>query len=217
MDLITANRLQQLRKMNGYSQDVLAEKLGVSRQAVSKWERAESSPDTDNLISLAKLYGLTLDDLLNTSQDVVKINTKPKEKDFKGKVKSLLSKANDFGIYPKTALGMLKFPFVILVPFLYVAIGAITGLWHPMWIIFLTIPIYYRIAIACKGNSTKAFLLLLPIPEILVTVFLILGICFGLWKYAWILFLIIPIYYWIVPMMKSNKDDNASDENSNNK
>ena len=83
MDLITANRLQQLRKMNGYSQDVLAEKLGVSRQAVSKWERAESSPDTDNLISLAKLYGLTLDDLLNTSQDVIKIKAKPQEKDFR--------------------------------------------------------------------------------------------------------------------------------------
>ena len=37
MDLMTANRLQQLRKANGYSQDVLAEKLGISRQAVSKW------------------------------------------------------------------------------------------------------------------------------------------------------------------------------------
>ena len=47
MDLKTANRLQQLRKENGYSQDALAEKLGLSRQAISKWERGESSPDTD--------------------------------------------------------------------------------------------------------------------------------------------------------------------------
>ena len=44
MDLKTANRLQQLRKENGYSQDALAEKLGLSRQAISKWERGESSP-----------------------------------------------------------------------------------------------------------------------------------------------------------------------------
>ena len=56
MDLKTANRLQQLRKENGYSQDALAEKLGLSRQAISKWERGESSPDTDNLIALAELY-----------------------------------------------------------------------------------------------------------------------------------------------------------------
>lgn len=207
MDLITANRLQQLRKMNGYSQDVLAEKLGVSRQAVSKWERAESSPDTDNLISLAKLYGLTLDDLLNTSQDVIKIKAKPQEKDFKGKVKSILSKANDFGIYPKVALGMLKFPFVILIPILYLAISFPTKLWHPLWIIFLTIPVYYRTAIACKANSFKVFLLLMPIPEITVIVFLLLGLLAGAWSYAWIVFLIIPIYYWVVPMMKSEKKE----------
>ena len=207
MDLITANRLQQLRKMNGYSQDVLAEKLGVSRQAVSKWERAESSPDTDNLISLAKLYGLTLDDLLNTSQDIVKIKTTPQKKDFKGKIKSILSKANDFGIYPKTAAGMLKFPFFMIIPILYVAICVPTKLWHPLWLIFLALPIYYRTAIACKANSFKAFLLLMPIPEITVIVFLLLGLLAGAWSYAWIVFLIIPIYYWVVPMMKSEKKE----------
>lgn len=64
MDITTANRLYELRKQHGYSQDELAEMLNVSRQAVSKWERSESSPDTDNLIALAKLYGISLDDLL---------------------------------------------------------------------------------------------------------------------------------------------------------
>ena len=52
------------RKQAGLSQEALADKLGVSRQAVSKWERAESLPDTDNLIALAAIYGLTLDELL---------------------------------------------------------------------------------------------------------------------------------------------------------
>lgn len=66
MNVETANRLQNLRKKNGYSQEELAEKIGISRQAVSKWERAEASPDTDNLILLARLYGVTLDELLNT-------------------------------------------------------------------------------------------------------------------------------------------------------
>lgn len=66
MNVETANRLQNLRKKNGYSQEELAEKIGISRQAVSKWERAEASPDTDNLILLARLYGVTIDELLNT-------------------------------------------------------------------------------------------------------------------------------------------------------
>lgn len=65
MDITTANRLYELRKQHGYSQDELADKLNVSRQAISKWERSESSPDTDNLIALAKLYGVSLDELLN--------------------------------------------------------------------------------------------------------------------------------------------------------
>ena len=52
MNIETANRLVQLRKENGYSQEMLADKLGISRQAVSKWERAEASPDTDNLCLL---------------------------------------------------------------------------------------------------------------------------------------------------------------------
>ncbi len=65
MNLEIANRLVELRKQHGYSQEDLADKLGVSRQAVSKWERVEASPDTDNLIALAKLYGVSVDELLN--------------------------------------------------------------------------------------------------------------------------------------------------------
>lgn len=64
MTLETANRLFELRKKHNLSQEELAEKLGVSRQAVSKWERSEASPDTDNLIALAKIYGLSLDELI---------------------------------------------------------------------------------------------------------------------------------------------------------
>ena len=70
MTIEIADRLVKLRKKYGYSQEELADKLGLSRQAVSKWERAEASPDTDNLICLAKLYGVSLDELLATDDDV---------------------------------------------------------------------------------------------------------------------------------------------------
>lgn len=74
MNIEIANRLVQLRKNSGLSQEALAEKLGISRQAVSKWERAEASPDTDNLIMLAKLYKVSLDDLLMTDGEEEKVN-----------------------------------------------------------------------------------------------------------------------------------------------
>lgn len=66
MTIEIASRLAKLRKEHNFSQEELAEKLGLSRQAVSKWERAEASPDTDNLIMLSNLYGISLDELLHT-------------------------------------------------------------------------------------------------------------------------------------------------------
>lgn len=69
MNLETASRLVALRKENNLSQEALAEKLGISRQAVSKWERAEASPDTDNLIALARLYHVSLDELLQIHEE----------------------------------------------------------------------------------------------------------------------------------------------------
>ena len=70
MNIEVANRLVNLRKQMGLSQEQLAEKIGVSRQAVSKWERSEASPDTDNLILLARLYNISLDELLKTDDDI---------------------------------------------------------------------------------------------------------------------------------------------------
>lgn len=72
MNIETATRLYEYRKAHGYSQEELAAKIGVSRQAISKWERSESSPDTDNLIALAQLYGVSLDTLLMGEEEPAK-------------------------------------------------------------------------------------------------------------------------------------------------
>lgn len=70
MNVEIAQRLAAMRREKGYSQEELANRLGLSRQAVSKWERAESSPDTGNLIALADLYGVTLDELVRVDVDI---------------------------------------------------------------------------------------------------------------------------------------------------
>lgn len=69
MNIEIANRLYQYRKSMGISQEELAARIGVSRQAVSKWERAEASPDTDNLIELSRIYGVSLDEMLRGSDE----------------------------------------------------------------------------------------------------------------------------------------------------
>lgn len=65
MDL--AERLTALRKRAGLSQGDVAERLNVSRQAVSRWETGFTVPSTDNLSRLGRLYGVTLDELLSYS------------------------------------------------------------------------------------------------------------------------------------------------------
>ena len=54
-------RISELRKAYGYSQEYVAERLGVSRQAVSKWENNTSAPDTYNLIALAELFAVSVE------------------------------------------------------------------------------------------------------------------------------------------------------------
>ncbi len=60
----TADRIQNLRKAKGVSQEELADRLGVSRQAVSKWESEQSVPDLDKIILMSDYFGVTTDYLL---------------------------------------------------------------------------------------------------------------------------------------------------------
>ncbi len=55
------NRISELRKKHNYTQEYVAEQLDVSRQAVSKWEQDQTSPDTNNLIALAQLFGVSVE------------------------------------------------------------------------------------------------------------------------------------------------------------
>ena len=65
-----AEKLLALRTQAGYSQEVLAEKLNVSRQAISKWELGTTLPETDRLISISTLFSVSIDSLLMDSIDL---------------------------------------------------------------------------------------------------------------------------------------------------
>ena len=75
-----SENLSTLRKFHGLTQEQVAEKVGVSRQAVAKWENGDSIPDVINCVALAKLYNVTLDDLVNyeESQNLLPIGPKGK-------------------------------------------------------------------------------------------------------------------------------------------
>lgn len=82
MNETIGNRIAKLRKEKMMSQEKMAEQLGVSSQAVSKWENDISCPDISLLIPLAKLLGVTVDDLLTGNSNEVKLLPTDKRKDL---------------------------------------------------------------------------------------------------------------------------------------
>lgn len=67
-------KLVKLRKENLLSQEELAEKLGVTRQTISKWELEQTTPDMDKLSQIAKLFNVSVDELLNEADEPIKAN-----------------------------------------------------------------------------------------------------------------------------------------------
>jgi len=174
MNIEIANRLLEFRKQNKFSQEELAEKIGISRQAVSKWECAESSPDLDNLVSLAELYGVTVDELLfgasgeRNQTTAENESNEPKEYVSIG-LGGIHVKDGDTEVHIGLKEGVRvfengkkvkinawhKFPFPVLVTIAYLIMGFGWRLWHPGWVVFLTIPLYYFMVEAIFGKNPE--------------------------------------------------------------
>ena len=73
-----ADRLLDLRRKAGYSQEQLADPLGVSRQAISKWEGAQGRPEVDNVVKLAQIYRVSTDFILTGSASVPSVCGRPR-------------------------------------------------------------------------------------------------------------------------------------------
>lgn len=186
MNLEIASRLQKLRKEKGFSQEELAEKLGISRQAVSKWERAESSPDTDNLICLARLYGISIDELLNVDEETNIQSEDEEDEDLKDE-------------FDKTSI--IHGISVLTIIVTYFILGVTLSLWHPAWILFLFIPINSSLIDAIKYKNPQNF----AYPIFTVAIYLFCGIVFSLWHPMWLIFITIPLYYLVCDLFRKKK------------
>ena len=67
--MTTGEKIAALRREHKLSQEALGEKLGLSRQAVSKWETGTADPSTSNLLALAKLFGVSAEELLRSVEE----------------------------------------------------------------------------------------------------------------------------------------------------
>lgn len=92
------NKILELRKQNNLSQEQLAEKMGVARQTISKWELGETSPDLEQAKKLSKIFNISLDDL--TCNDIKNV---------------MITKINNTEKLTKTIINILKITLLIII------------------------------------------------------------------------------------------------------
>ena len=234
MNIEIANKLQKLRKENGYSQEELADKLGISRQAVSKWERAESSPDTDNLIILAKLYNVSLDELLSTDESIDEIRQSTIETNNENHIRltddegqTLEIKDNKIKFYNKDGseekfnkkraifLSITDSIIALLTLIAYLLWSIIGNAWYVSWVLWILMPAVMSIFEAIVKKRFTKFVY----PCLITALYCFLGMQYNLWHPYWILFITIPVFYVVfdpidkyVLKSKPLDDDDDKDE-----
>ena len=216
-----ADRLIELRKGKGMSQEELAQRIGLSRQAVSKWERAESSPDIGNLVALAEIYELTIDEIVKgvaeegasseaDSMDVVaedaiveaeeptgEAANAPADDPFAHMPPPDPSQRVDVAASSTSAIPSVEDPAAErpspAVPFPDQPNVTNVNIDH----MHIDPAMAEHIKVK-HDRRPKDPLLTFPYPVACVVLFLLAGFIFGWWHPAWIIFLTIPFYYWIV-------------------
>ena len=108
-------KLIKLRKDKNLSQEEVAEKLGVTRQTISKWETNESTPDLNKIVPICNLYDITTEELLTDKKIVKKENNKVKNQSLK-LIDSIIS---------------------TITLLLYLSISFLTRRWDITWIIWI--------------------------------------------------------------------------------
>lgn len=110
--MILADKIILFRKKNGWSQEEFAEKMGVSRQSVSKWEGAQSVPELDKLLLMANLFGVSTDYLLKDEMETAEYVEVKEEENEDGIRRVSMEEASRFlalkkETVPKVALGVM--------------------------------------------------------------------------------------------------------------
>ncbi len=172
--------LYDLRKSKGWTQTELADKLNVTNQAVSKWENGECYPETAILKPLAKLFDVTVDELLNGK--------------IKEKTESVAEERveeKDFEDRAFERFGGIVF-FVALISFLLC--GFIRGLWHPAWLAFAIGLLVVKLLSVIDMIKAKKVMIAKLIAHcvwlVAVIAYAVAGFVTGIWHPTWIVFLV---------------------------
>ena len=189
MNTDLSKRLVELRVYNDMSQSELAAKTSIDKKDIEKWELGKDSPDGEQLVRLSQAYNMPIDEIL------LNFDT-----DSEHTTQSSDEPAPEYNNppAPKKSYNWYAFPYPIIAAIAYLSIGFLADIWHPTWLVFLTVPIYYMMVTVTKAKTFKKKAYVFPYPIVIVILYLALGFDYGVWHPSWLLFLTIPIYYMTI-------------------
>ena len=223
MNIEIANRLYQYRKSMGISQEELAARIGVSRQAVSKWERAEASPDTDNLLELSKIYGVSLDEMLRGEEEA-EPQTEPADSEPADSEPAQADNVEDSSEAKSEGFTVHNSGDTVRFSGKGIHITDRNGTQvdldreHGIFVrengeqkVYTDEDghIHKSEDIAAREHKESNPWLMIPYPIITVIAYLLFGyfnVCGG-WGYGWIIFLTIPLYYSVIEAIRKRDAD----------
>lgn len=207
------NRLYELRKKKNISQEEAAEKLGVTRQTISKWETDQSLPDFDKIVPLCALYEITTDELLTGSSP-----TKKEHQEEKGLEKEPVNNK-------KTAIVVSSSVFLYFIAVIWIIIAEpieaisdnlMIGSFLFICAIATVLLVFHFISISKEENKEKKLREKEQekydglIALFFTCIYLLLSFLTSAWHITWILWIVYAIVIEIVHLligMKEKKDE----------
>lgn len=196
-------RIVLLRKERNLSQEALAERIGVSRQAISKWERGEASPDIQNLASLAEEFGLSLDEFVHAAEEFSTHKTKLIGLKLRKQAEKLIILA--VAIFILSAFGFIALPFDGRTNVLIFGILITAGVLLCIKASFL----FERFnllnkdllaqddeeSVETRASKKKKESIGAAVAILCVIIYLFISFVYNLWHPGWLVFLLIPLTF----------------------
>lgn len=196
-------RIVSLRKEMNLSQEALAEQIGVSRQAISKWERGEASPDIQNLAALAETFNMSIDEFIHSEEELPGRKTKLVGIELRKNAEKLIIVA--VAIFILSAFGFISLPFSDKTNILLFGILVAAGVLLCIKAGFMFERFYMMNKDALTRDDElqprtsysrrKKDAIGTAVALICTLVYLFISFVYGLWHPGWLVFLLIPITY----------------------
>jgi len=197
-----SKNLYELRKKHGLSQEEFAERLCVSRQAISKWERAEAYPDTENLIIISNMFNVSIDELIHgdLSANEVPEDVQNEEDEKNESNRKVFVDLSPSGIQINAKDNEDDVKVNLSIPGIHIKVNDANEHLFDDEDDDDDDDDYNEYP---KGKLAPLYAL--PYPVLVTAAFLLLGFLVDGWGWAWTLFITVPVYYSLLNVIRKRK------------